>query len=56
MWFLPGSDMRPLQATGRQIIKEMIAGAIDHMSGFHDPSRSGLAASIEPISVWFAAD
>ena len=27
MWFLPGSGMGPLQATGRQIMKEMIAGA-----------------------------
>ena len=27
MWFLPGSGMRPLQATGRQIMKYMIAGA-----------------------------
>jgi hypothetical protein len=26
MWFLPGSGMGPLQATGRQIMKEMIAG------------------------------
>jgi hypothetical protein len=25
-WFLPGSGMGPLQATGRQIMKEMIAG------------------------------
>jgi hypothetical protein len=24
MWFLPGSGMGPLQATGRQIMKEMI--------------------------------
>jgi hypothetical protein len=27
MWFLPGSGMGPLQARGRQIMKEMIAGA-----------------------------
>jgi hypothetical protein len=27
MWFLPGSGMGPLQATGRQIMKDMIAGA-----------------------------
>ena len=27
MWFLPGSGMGPLQATGRKIMKEMIAGA-----------------------------
>jgi hypothetical protein len=26
MWFLPGSGMGPLQATGRQIMKEMIQG------------------------------
>ena len=26
MWFLPGSGMGPLQARGRQIMKEMIAG------------------------------
>jgi hypothetical protein len=26
MWFLPGSGMGPLQATGRKIMKEMIAG------------------------------
>src|SRR5438552_18789336 len=26
MWFLPGSGMGQLQATGRQIMKEMIAG------------------------------
>ena len=26
MWFLPGSGMGPLQATGRQIMKQMIAG------------------------------
>jgi len=26
MWFLPGSGMGPLQARGRQIIKEMITG------------------------------
>jgi hypothetical protein len=26
MWFLPGSGMGPLQATGRQMMKEMIAG------------------------------
>ena len=26
MWFLPGSGMGPLQATGRQIMKEMISG------------------------------
>src|SRR5436305_1120175 len=28
MWFLPGSGMGPLQATGRRIMKEMIAGAL----------------------------
>jgi hypothetical protein len=27
MWFLPGSGMGPLQATGRQIMKDVIAGA-----------------------------
>jgi hypothetical protein len=27
MWFLPGSGMGPLQATGRQIMKDMITGA-----------------------------
>ena len=27
MWFLRGSGMGPLQATGRKIMKEMIAGA-----------------------------
>ena len=27
MWFLPGSGMGPLQATGRKIMKDMIAGA-----------------------------
>ena len=27
MWFLPGSGMGPLQATGRKMMKEMIAGA-----------------------------
>jgi hypothetical protein len=27
IWFLPGSGMGPLQATGRKIMKEMIAGA-----------------------------
>jgi hypothetical protein len=27
MWFLPGSGMGPLQATGRKIMKEIIAGA-----------------------------
>jgi hypothetical protein len=27
MWFLPGSGMGPLQATGRQIMKDMIAAA-----------------------------
>jgi hypothetical protein len=27
MWFLPGSGMGPLQATGRKIMKEMITGA-----------------------------
>jgi hypothetical protein len=27
MWFLPGSGMGPLQATGRKVMKEMIAGA-----------------------------
>ncbi len=26
MWFLPGSGMGPLQATGRQIMKDIIAG------------------------------
>ncbi len=26
MWFLPGSGMGPLQARGRQIMKEMITG------------------------------
>jgi hypothetical protein len=26
MWFLPGSGMGPLQATGRKIMKEMIEG------------------------------
>lgn len=26
IWFLPGSGMGPLQATGRKIMKEMIAG------------------------------
>jgi hypothetical protein len=26
MWFLTGSGMGPLQATGRQIMKEMVAG------------------------------
>jgi hypothetical protein len=26
MWFLPGSGMGPLQARGRKIMKEMIAG------------------------------
>ena len=26
IWFLPGSGMGPLQATGRQIMKEVIAG------------------------------
>jgi hypothetical protein len=26
MWFLPGSGMGPLQATGRQIMKEIVAG------------------------------
>jgi hypothetical protein len=26
MWFLPGSGMGPLQATGRKIMKEMISG------------------------------
>ena len=26
MWFLPGSGMGPLQATGRRTMKEMIAG------------------------------
>jgi len=26
MWFLPGSGMGPLQARGKQIMKEMIAG------------------------------
>jgi hypothetical protein len=26
MWFLPGSGLGPLQTTGRQIMKEMIAG------------------------------
>jgi hypothetical protein len=26
MWFLPGSGMGPLQATGRQVMKEMITG------------------------------
>ena len=26
MWFLPGSGMGPLQAAGRRIMKEMIAG------------------------------
>jgi len=26
VWFLPGSGMGPLQATGRKIMKEMIAG------------------------------
>jgi hypothetical protein len=26
MWFLPGSGMGPLQATGRRVMKEMIAG------------------------------
>jgi hypothetical protein len=27
MWFLPGSGMGPLQARGRKIMNEMIAGA-----------------------------
>jgi hypothetical protein len=27
MWFLPGSGMGPLQATGKKLMKEMIAGA-----------------------------
>ena len=27
IWFLPGSGMGPLQATGRKMMKEMIAGA-----------------------------
>ena len=27
IWFLPGSGMGPLQATGRKIMKEMISGA-----------------------------
>src|SRR5262249_708072 len=27
MWFLPGRGMGPLQATGRKMMKEMIAGA-----------------------------
>src|ERR1700746_860923 len=27
VWFLPGSGMGPLQATGRKMMKEMIAGA-----------------------------
>ena len=27
MWFLPGSGMGPLQATGRKMMKEMISGA-----------------------------
>ncbi|MBO0695575.1 MAG: hypothetical protein J2P56_05680 [Verrucomicrobia bacterium] len=27
MWFLPGSGMGPLQATGRKVMKEMIAGS-----------------------------
>jgi hypothetical protein len=26
IWFLPGSGMGPLQATGRKMMKEMIAG------------------------------
>jgi len=26
MWFLPGSGMGPLQATGRQVMKDMISG------------------------------
>ena len=26
MWFLPGSGMGPLQATGRKVMKEMILG------------------------------
>jgi hypothetical protein len=26
IWFLPGSGMGPLQATGRKIMKELIAG------------------------------
>jgi hypothetical protein len=26
MWFLPGTGMGPLQTTGRQIMKDMIAG------------------------------
>src|ERR1700745_591428 len=26
MWFLPGSGMGPLQATGRRIMKEIVAG------------------------------
>lgn len=27
IWFLPGSGMGPLQATGRKVMQEMIAGA-----------------------------
>jgi hypothetical protein len=27
IWFLPGSGMGPLQATGRKVMKEIIAGA-----------------------------
>ncbi len=27
MWFLPGTGMGPLQASGRQIMKEMIEGS-----------------------------
>jgi len=26
MWFLPGSGMGPLQATGRQVMKDLISG------------------------------
>src|SRR6516165_10506664 len=26
MWFLPGSGMGPLQATGRQVMKDVISG------------------------------